>query len=171
MSWPPIDLSAFSWEALATLLTGFMAVGGAIFIGHRQVRILDRQTALAELNTRIALHDQRMAVYLAARRYLGQIVTEAAPADNDEQRAFERAMGDATFLYGPEVNAELRAIYVAANNYRATWTMIRVTERKGGQAAEHNDREHRQFEILSNLLTHLAEAFAPELTLHIANGS
>jgi len=43
---------AFSWEAFASILTGIAAVSGAVYIGHRQMKIKEQELRLSLLEER-----------------------------------------------------------------------------------------------------------------------
>lgn len=50
------------WEAFATLLTGGLAVGAAVFVGLKQQTIIRRQTEIESAKTRIELFDRRIRI-------------------------------------------------------------------------------------------------------------
>ena len=56
MTW---ELAPPSWEAVATLITGVLAVGAALRIGKIQTAIQARQTKLAEDNLKVQLLQSR----------------------------------------------------------------------------------------------------------------
>jgi hypothetical protein len=60
----PIDWCAFTWEAAATFTTGFLAVGGAVFIGLRQSKILASQHNVERLRLKAELFDKRYRVFV-----------------------------------------------------------------------------------------------------------
>ena len=78
--------SDFSWEAFATLVTGTLAVGGAVMVGLRQAKIAARQSEiLAEQsaqqfrlglqNTQISLLQRRSDCINRARELVGEWFT------------------------------------------------------------------------------------------------
>ena len=58
-----IDWCAFTWEAAATLATGFSAVGGAVLVGLRQVALLKSQHNLERLRLKSELFDERYRIF------------------------------------------------------------------------------------------------------------
>jgi hypothetical protein len=105
-----------TWEAAATLITGFLAVGAALMVGLRQSKIARKQAdiqedqaaiqreqtriqeelrRLEELKLRTELFERRVAVYDATREWIGWIVAYATPPgfQVDGQPLTEEAIG------------------------------------------------------------------------------
>lgn len=166
----PIYWDQFTWEAFASLTTGAAAVAGAVLVGLRQVAItnrqtsiLERQTSLEEVKIRVDLHERRMAVYDTAGSYLAAALREARPPSTDIDRKFQNARSDATFLFGPRVNGELKAIFTTMIRYEAAWKAIDRTRNTSN--ADDNDREHSLFEALERHYAGLATLFSEEMSL------
>lgn len=110
-----VDWAAFSWEAFATLLTGALAVGAAIWVGRRQFQImnrqieisskqteiLERQSGLDELALRADLFDRRWAVYDATSRYVQIVMDGGRAPTRDENAAYREAIAQAKYLFSP----------------------------------------------------------------------
>ncbi|MBI5941438.1 MAG: hypothetical protein HY859_13525 [Caulobacterales bacterium] len=101
MSIPPIVLSDFSWEAFATLVTGALAVGGAVWIHRRQTLILDRQVEIEALKTRIELFDRRMKIVELHSKLLSRSFNEQTRLPH--LAAFMDARGSVPFLFDEAV--------------------------------------------------------------------
>jgi hypothetical protein len=110
---PAWELAPITWEAAATLTTGVLAVGAAIWVGHRQLAISDKQTVIADemrnlevIKIKSDLFDRRMEVYTATYEWLcywyieGEVPLEA-------KTAFRLARRQSGFLFRPELAEEL----------------------------------------------------------------
>jgi hypothetical protein len=114
---PPFQIAVdtgFPWEALATAITGALAVAGAVWIGRKQVQISDKQTeiqaALAKIEEeklRAELFDKRFAVYDATARFIGETLARGRFPQDDTRREFELALDRSKFLFPPSVKREL----------------------------------------------------------------
>lgn len=118
-----IDWTAFNWESFATILTGVLAVGGATFVGRRQLGITSRQNdilasqaKLSELSFRHDVFERRYGVYADVRNFLIFIVQNAAypnrelERDSDLEIKFFQAIGLSRFYFGDGVRDQLDAI-------------------------------------------------------------
>lgn len=120
-----VDWSKFSWEAFATLATGFAAVAGAIVIGRRQLAINERQIVVAarqaraeELALRAELFDRRLAVYRAVKAYLrhaGSLRTDSLP-DVEVWQKFAEEMEQAQFLFDGSTQQRLHEVATDADD-------------------------------------------------------
>lgn len=116
-----IDWCSFTWQAFATLLTGFAAVGGAVFIGLRQHDLvreqadISRQQAataasashVARLKLRADLFEQRLEVYQAIHNYLRAALSVNMKKIWDVTPELEKQLIRAKFLFSNAITAEL----------------------------------------------------------------
>jgi hypothetical protein len=172
----------WSAEAIATLLTGITAVGGAVYVGvkqariqsrqasisDRQTKILDRQIALAELALRKDLFDERFAVYEATQKLLMQAMREGGwVAWNDPVLTpFFIAKDKAKFLFRPAVSEGLQEIWEKVNAGTAIHKVMTSTYEREGHYGENNpDRQHAITVWLDDRLRNLSDLFGSELRL------
>lgn len=168
-----INWSAFSWEAFATLATGILAVGAAIYVGRRQVaisdrqsRILERQTNLDALRYRSELFERRFEVYEATARFLGGIMTHADEPERDVQMRFLAAVDASRFLFAPQVATELREIWKESCAFFATKSIMKANySRTGSYGDGMPDKEFQQITGLNTRLESLGDIFGDELRL------
>jgi len=175
-----IDWPSFTWEAFATLSTGFAAVTGAFVLGRRQLdisrqqtasaarqnEILERQLRLAELAYRHALFDRRMEVYVGIRDYLVDIMREAKPPTGETALRFHNAMSAARFVFSAEVNEKLEQLRLYVLDYRVlTLNMKAVIEQKGPWRHNEPQQESDMLEQLSEHLRTLPDLFGDEIRL------
>lgn len=116
-----IDWCSFSWQAFATLVTGFGAVGGAIFIGLRQHGLIREQASIAKdqadtaknaahvtkLKLRADLFDRRMAVFLALKTYLRAALSSNTDKIWDATPELEEQLARAQFLFSDSITSEI----------------------------------------------------------------
>tara|TARA_R110002051_G_scaffold75897_1_gene138388 strand:- start:12376 stop:12846 length:471 start_codon:yes stop_codon:yes gene_type:complete len=102
---------SFSWEAFATLATGLLAVGAAVWIGLKQMSITRRQVALENIKLRSELYDRRMEIYGATREWFDAFLQAGHTPDGDRRQRFVDAVYTSEFLFRPEVSQRLRAWY------------------------------------------------------------
>lgn len=165
--------STFTWEAFATLLTGVLAVGAAVYIGRRQVaisdrqgRILEKQVGLDALKHRSDLFERRFEIYEASARFLGAIVTHAAEPDREIEMRFLSAMNASKFLFAPNVAADLKEIWKESCAFFATKSVMRANYDKTGSYGEGMPaKELQQITSLNARLESLSELFGEELRL------
>ncbi|CAL1690640.1 hypothetical protein MMB232_00772 [Brevundimonas subvibrioides] len=172
------------WQAWATLGTGILAVGGAVFVGlrqadiqGRQVTIQNRLAGIEELKLRQALFEDRIEVYDATREFLAQIVTHAAvpglskndnvevrDADMRLQQAFIEAIDRSRFLFRPSVSATLTDLWKTAVQINFHQKM--QGDRFGAEDhGKHVDGEFRELKKVQAAHADLAAIFGDELTL------
>jgi hypothetical protein len=106
----------FSWEAFATLTTGIFAVIGASTIGYLQMKILNRQAAIAasqveleKIKLRSELYDKRAQVYEATREWFDAFFELGHMPLDERNKTYREAIGIAEFLFRPAVAVQLRA--------------------------------------------------------------
>ncbi len=113
-----------SWEAFATLATGFAAVIAATIIGLRQAKIaskqaeisgnqteiLKRQVALQEQTFRAELYERRMHIYNSAKSYYAACLS-FEPLSDGVQDGITESAGSAAFLFNEEFSDALLDFY------------------------------------------------------------
>ncbi len=107
-------MGALSWDAVATIVTGVLAVGAAVFVGLRQLRLMSEQTAIAArqvdletLKLRSELFDRRMKVYDTTVKWLRHFWANGhAPADALRED-YIWAIETAKFLFRPAVAQQM----------------------------------------------------------------
>lgn len=102
---------SFSWEAFATLVTGLLAVGAAVWIGLKQMAITRRQVSLEQLKLRSELYDRRMEIYSATKEWLGAFIQGQGFPNDQRRQKFIDAVYTSEFLFRPEVSQRLRELY------------------------------------------------------------
>lgn len=112
-----IDIYSFTWEAFATLATGFAAVVAAMIVGLRQTKILDRQVALAETDQRIALFERRFKIYDDANLFMNHMIQFAGFPPKPIEDRFRASALEARLLFKTKVHDDLWAIYKRTLQY------------------------------------------------------
>ena len=107
-----INWCGFTWEAFATLVTGFLAVGGAFLIGRRQMKIQGKQVELQDLALKSDLFERRYAVYERVRKFTIQAMSISEHQDRESEQQFLSARGEAEFLFDNEVISGIHEIWV-----------------------------------------------------------
>lgn len=113
--------SCFSWEALATLLTGLAAIVAAVVLTKRQIEIQRRQTEIQDLLLKTTLYERRQLVRAAVTSFLYAAVA-AEPMPQSVLDKFYVAMDQSRHLFGERVFAELKnmeALYANKNRLEA----------------------------------------------------
>lgn len=182
---PPMTLDYLSWEAFATLLTGVLAVGAAIYVGTKQTQIQTKQVLiqnrladLEEFKLREALFEARYAVYNASRKWLVATLKYGRPPyptkDLEEaQRELEHKLADefldaldrSRFLFPPGVRETLFKMWSAGEELtRSDRTLEREsTSQEGREKAA--DKHDEAFKYLESLLPDFSKLFGDELIL------
>lgn len=163
-----IHWNQFSWEAFATLATGFLAVGAAFYVGRKQLAILKKQTELQELQTDIQhqavqadLFDRRYAVYDRVQSFLQHIVQTSCPPDGDIQRNFLIAKGEANLLFSQRVIDGLQEIWAKSCDLHALNSIMNHAFATEGHYGDGNpQREADLFSWFCERLTSLPALFA-----------
>lgn len=165
---PELQWAKLDWQALATLVTGVLAVFGAVAVGLRQLAITRRQTAiaarqthLAELTLRQQLFEKRMRVYEAVVNFLGAIVREGAYPSRDLEIEFLSGLGSSRFLCSERTHAGLQEIWAEAGDFRVWKIKMAGRELKGGDAK----REAKFLTWFLARLESLPDLFGEELRL------
>jgi hypothetical protein len=122
-------LVQIDWQAIATLVTGFLAVGSAVFVGKRQLAILNRQATLSENDLKIQLLERRSACLEAIRAIWRSWTATTTLEDEQWGRLFD-LLYEVQLLYPPTVFAQLD---------QAVTSMLRA-RRYNGQSQLHYRR-------------------------------
>ena len=171
--------------ALATLATGFAAVGGAIWVSLKQERIgilqatiqaeqvrasekqtdiLKQQSDIAGATLRSGVFDRRMSVYVSAMTYVANMDDMRVMRDADYRENFSLKVQEGQFLFKPEVQDWLRETWYVGHRLATAYDMML---KENDQAARNElDKEIRG--ILSNKVNRLAEMsdlFKDDLTI------
>lgn len=177
-----IDWQEFTWEAFATLLTGLAAVVAAVIVGlrqaaiqreqvavaARQTKILDRQTALAELTLRNDLFEKRHDVYRATKNLLIKAVQNGGWVSyNDSIRHdFLIAMDKATFLFRPSVKNDLQVIWEKVNEGTFVHDEMQALYQREGHYGQDFPKQSYDISIwITGRLPTLSDVFGHELRL------
>lgn len=165
---------AGAWTAFATLATGAAAVGGAIWIGLRQVGIATRQAEiverqveiqagqlkLEEMKGRMALFDERMKVYSAAEAWLIRFAQDGKKPVGDVEREFRNAIDRSRFLFGAGLRDQLFDLWKAGNQHH-----YHLVSFDAERAADHLDKAHAIALHLTSAMTALPAIFGPKIDL------
>lgn len=170
-------------EAIATLTTGILAVGGAIYVGNkqadiqdrqagiaeRQTKILDRQAALAELTLRRELFRDRHAIYEATNAFLLEVLVQGFRgkriSESPVERDFIQAKDRARFLFRPSVHAGLQELWDKFVQGSVLDVQIDNMTEHGTDTAAHRNERHEIEEWLNERFRTLGDLFGNELSL------
>lgn len=178
---PPMNLDYLSWEAFATLVTGGLAVGAAIFVGLRQVGIAKRQAdiqgkqadisselaKIEKLKIRADLHDRRLAVFAAVDDWLRYTVQGGEPPalSGDEgievRRRFESARITSRFLFRPIVRETIEHYWKLGNDLHYVNACMKIPTEVPSAATERTKIIGR----LGRALTNFQDIVGPEMDL------
>lgn len=159
-------MSGVAWGAIATVVTGVLAVGAATFVASRQNEILDRQARLADFSLRNDLFDRRYTVYADVRDFLYHIVTQATYPERDLELKFYQAIGLSRFYFGEAVLNQLQALQRKAANWRLLRHEMDTTFTREGHYGDGNpDKEHALFVSIIEQLENLPDLFGDALSL------
>lgn len=117
----------FTWQAFATLTTGALAVGGATWIGLRQVGIQN-------LKLRADLFDRRFRNYEAVRDFLNSVLSKPDEIDSLALSQFFVAQREARFLFGAKVCDGLSNIWTECGELNAISLEINSQYAQNGHA-------------------------------------
>lgn len=168
-----INWAAFTWDAFATLFTGILAVGAALFVGLRQVKISDRQSRILEqqadidaLKYRSELFDRRLEVYDATARFLAAILQKAAEPEQEIIRSFLLARDSARFLFVDQVTVDLHKVW---DDCCAFFAAKRASDANFAKTGSYGDSaselEYKQLNVINDRFQNLSDLFGDELKL------
>jgi len=155
------------------MVTGVLAVGGAVWVGLRQLAITARQTRiaeqqgqLAELSFRHQLFDKRMRVYEGVANFLGAIVREAAYPSREFEVDFLSALGSARFLFPVPTYDGLQTIWDRAIAFRLLKIRMQASFDQEGHYGDGNpEQEEEALLWFFSRLQSLPDLFGAELRL------
>lgn len=139
-----IDRWKFDWPSFATLTTGLLAVGGAIYIGiqqititrsqvdiaHKQTEIMSRQVDIASKQTTIMgqqaslqqltlkadLYEKRLKVYTDVRDYADTLSNAGKKIPYETKNNFLISLESSKFLFNTDVYREVVSIWINVDN-------------------------------------------------------
>lgn len=113
-----------SLSAFATILAGFMAVGGAVFVGWQQAKILHEQNEIARRQIEISvqslranLFDRRYKIYCDVNNFLVTIIHTKNQPEQAIENAFLTSLNQSRLLFRPVVYNNLKEILELTNSY------------------------------------------------------
>ena len=101
-----VDVCAADWQAIATFVTGGLAVGAAVYVGRKQTEIQRRQTILIENDLKIQLLDKRSAC-VSSMRKIFYAWEQKIRLSEDEWKVFYALSQDVILLYPKELTQKL----------------------------------------------------------------
>jgi len=191
-----INWCDFTWEAFATLTAGCGAVGGATWVGLRQLRVTAQQASIADRQAsvmsrqadilehqvqvdraklRADLFDRRLAVYKASKAYIRDAMTVRADFDPNPEVWTELTLQleQAEFLFAGDVRSRLQSVADEADvlvNEREKHRDLR----RGPSTSEAEAQAAKVLALNKELrgrLANLAEAMGEEMKLYIPRAS
>lgn len=182
---PPMTFDYLSWEAFATLITGALAVGAAIYVGRKQtdiqtkqVLIQNRLADLEEFKLKQALFDARYAVYRSAQTWLTSTLLSKLPpfeAKTLEGAKREVEMGWATnfydaidrsrFLFRSAVHDELFKMWKSGDQLRRSHEKLQDHSTTVAQRIAEEELRDKALAYLKGLNSNFSELFGDELVL------
>jgi hypothetical protein len=152
-----LSLCQIDWQALATLATGILAVGAAIWVALKQNDILRKQAQLSENDLKVQLLDKRIECISLLRPTVGHWSREAR-LDHDHIGALIEVLQKTEILYPSEINARISsavsfAIGVRLFERRSREYFELGNDAKGNEFREKSwAEEDKLFEKMENLL-------------------
>ena len=98
---------SFTWEAFSGIFAGVFAVVGAVVVGLKQQKILEKQTTIERLNLRIETFDKRWEVYEDVVAWFREHWQTGDRPASDTESKYIRAIEKSKFLFRPEVSEQL----------------------------------------------------------------
>lgn len=162
-----------SWEAFATLFTGLVALGGAIWLGVRQtgiqlaqIELLKVQSDLHDLEVRTALFDRRLEVYSATRDVLNELISTTRFPEQAFP-AFLGAIEIGRLLFSEEVVSRLETLRAELVDYGHLIIRMDETYRTAGHYGSDGEvsKKYETLEDFYKVRSKLREIFGRELGL------
>ncbi|MGB3470434.1 MAG: hypothetical protein WBA51_06415 [Erythrobacter sp.] len=135
---PEIQLLPITWEAVATLATGFFAVGAAWKLGARQTAILESQSRIAEADLKLQLFDRR-ADCVSRMRELCSVWNENGRLQMEQATALQALLWDIKVLFPAEVVDDF------GNLVQSSFTFILKLRRARYYSEQSNEDNKREF--------------------------
>lgn len=171
MEWLPL-----TWEAIATMLTGALAVGAAVYVGRKhteianrqadilaeQTKISERQTKLTENDLKIQLLERRSNCVQKMREIHNAWFTNAC-LSTDERRDFNQLITEVELIYPKNITEKLRETHKEI--FRSSWKFstankfIEIGNKDRGDAMlkEASNHETKTFDLMPSLVDELIE--------------
>lgn len=191
-----INWCGFTWEAFATLTAGCAAVGGATWVGLRQLRVTAQQASIADRQAgvmsrqadilehqvqveraklRADLFDRRLAVYKASKAYIRDAMTVRVDFDSNPEIWNELTvqLEQAEFLFAGDVRSRLQAVADEADTLLNERETLRDLRRRPStpDVTEQAAKVRALNEALRDKLSNLAAAMGEEMKLYIPRAS
>jgi hypothetical protein len=99
-------LCELDWQAIATFVTGFLAVGAAVYVARKQTDIQQRQTRLAENDLKVQLLEKRSACVKSMREIHYAWLREMHLSDDDWKKFYSLSQ-EVVLLYPKNVAQKL----------------------------------------------------------------
>ncbi|WP_260925246.1 hypothetical protein [Novosphingobium sp. 9] len=168
-------LRHLDWQAIATFVTGLLAVIAAILVGRKQIEITKNQSEIlaGQLNLehaklRADLFERRMAVYEAAVEFLNETGNDrlGSPESNQRFSKFGQRTRESRFLFNePEVTQKLKQMS------DRSWEYLRDKQLQSCPDVIFDERRHENvgnfYPWISQALHDLALIMEPELSIAI----
>lgn len=191
-----VNWCGFTWEAFATLTAGCAAVGGATWVGLRQLRVTAQQASIADRQVgimsrqadisehqvqvdraklRADLFDRRLAVYKASKAYIRDAMIVRADFDPNPEIWNELTvqLEQAEFLFAGNVRSRLQTVAHEADTLLTEREKLR--DLRGGpstpEMAEQAAKVRALNKALREKLSNLANAMGEEMKLYIPRAS
>ena len=147
-------LCQLDWQAIATLVTGVLAVGAAFCVGRKQIKLIENDQKIQLLEKRSTCVNSMRKIHFASER--GKL-------SHDEWRDFYNLSLEATLLYPKDITRlldEAVSVTFDATEYRRRSEQSRIdgntkdAERRSQIA---DKAEDKAMEIMPSLLDKLIE--------------
>jgi hypothetical protein len=182
MWWPYETVQPITWEAIATLVTGLLAVGAAWLIGHRQVALLNNQHEsqkrqsqrdldLREQEVRITLLDRRIKHVEDLRDIWSSLTFDGI--ENFSQfdlAALQRLAQQSEYLFPHELHVRLLDTWELLSNCCDHNRSIKRLGDRGDQdgLAREIDQRHKTYTAAKNELREIISEFRKLRSITIA---
>jgi hypothetical protein len=132
--WAGVELTAakliypkkFDWGAFSTLVTGGLAVAGAIWVGLKQTKIQKLQTEIAYTTMRAEMYDRRIIVYSQVRAFAGMVWQDPSREKKEIYRNFFVALESSKFLFDDAVYDIANRIFHEMNSYNSADALLNI---------------------------------------------
>ena len=166
-------LCTIDWQAVATAVTGVLAVGAAVYVGRRQTKIADRQTKILDRQSAIEgqklkadLFERRLATFEATADFITRFQDYGRDQHAEGRVVFFQKLRESQFLFGPSVHDSLMTILDRAQGVWMAQDVMRSDHAHDFPRDAANSQKALDGSIwLLNRLETLAEVFAPYLRL------
>lgn len=167
-----------TWDALATLLTGLAAVGGATFVGHRQVSISERQLLIQQSQAehdrqirsnqlKLELLDRRSSCLLQVRS-VNQALLQNGEIRSDDWKTLYEAIQESELIFPVGQVDGLREVSSASIRARFSRRAQNDAFKRGDedQAEKWHARASTNEDLIFEKLPSLVESMVKHSRLH-----